>query len=68
MIPDKTIKDLINRHSCLEKELSSEDIDKIFCRKIKRIFNLNEIVDDAKKYLSFRSDKDELEKILSDQV
>ena len=30
MIPDKTIKDLINRHSCLEKELSSEDIDKKF--------------------------------------
>jgi len=68
MIPDKTIKDLINRHSCLEKELSSEDIDKkFFAEKSKEYSNLNEIVDDAKKYLSFRSDKDELEKILSDQ-
>ena len=68
MIPDKTIKDLINRHSCLEKELSSEDIDKkFFAEKSKEYSNLNEIVDDAKKYLSFRSDKDELEKILLDQ-
>ena len=68
MIPDKTIKDLINRHSCLEKELSSEDIDKkFFAEKSKEYSNLNEIVDDAKKYLSFRSDKDELEKILCDQ-
>ncbi len=68
MIPDKTIKDLINRHSCLEKELSSEDIDKkFFAEKSKEYSNLNEIVDDAKKYLSFRSDKDELEKILRDQ-
>ena len=28
MIPDKTIKDLITKHSNLERELSSQDIDK----------------------------------------
>ncbi len=68
MIPDKTIKDLINKHFNLEKELSSENIDKkFFAEKSKEYSNLNEIVDDAKKYLSFRSDKDELEKILRDQ-
>ena len=50
MIPDKTIKDLISKHSNLEKELSSEDIDKkFFAEKSKEYSNLNEIVDDAKK-------------------
>ena len=28
MIPQKTIQDLLNKHSFLEKELSKEDIDK----------------------------------------
>ncbi len=68
MIPDKTIKDLISRHSNLEKELSSEDIDKrFFAEKSKEYSDLNEIVGDAKKFLSFQRDKDELEKILNDQ-
>ena len=68
MIPDKTIKDLISKHSNLEKELSSEDIDKkFFAEKSKEYSNLNEIVDEAKKYLSFTRDKHELEKILGDQ-
>ena len=68
MIPDKTIKDLISKHSNLEKELSSKDMDKkFFAEKSKEYSDLNEIVDDAKKYLSFRKDKDELEKILKDQ-
>ena len=68
MIPDKTIKDLISKHSNLEKELSSKDIDKrFFAEKSKEYSYLNEIVDDAKKYLSFSRDKNELEKILEDQ-
>ena len=68
MIPDKTIKDLISKHSNLEKELSSKNMNKkFFAEKSKEYSNLNEIVDDAKKYLSFRKDKDELEKILDDQ-
>ena len=68
MIPDKTIKDLISKHSNLEKELSSKNMNKkFFAEKSKEYSNLNEIVDDAKKYLSFRKDKDELEKILDDK-
>ena len=68
MIPDKTIKDLISKHSNLEKELSSKNMNKkFFAEKSKEYSNLNEIVDDAKKYLSFREDKDELEKILDDK-
>ena len=35
MIPQKTVEELIIKHSTLEKDLSSENIDKkIVCRKI----------------------------------
>ena len=58
MIPDKTIEDLINKHSNLEKDLSSEEIDKkFFAEKSKEYSDLNEIIDDAKKYISFEKDK-----------
>ncbi len=68
MIPQKTIEELINKHSILEKDLSSGKIDKkIFAEKSKEYSDLNEIVNNAKKYLSFEKDKVELEKILSDQ-
>ena len=68
MIPQKTIEELINKHSTLEKDLSSGKIDKkIFAEKSKEYSDLNEIINDAKKYISFEKDKIELEKILSDQ-
>ena len=68
MIPDKTIKDLIVKHSDLEKDLSSSEIDKkFFAEKSKEYSVLNEIINIAKKYLSFQKDKNELVKILQDQ-
>ena len=68
MIPEKTIKELINKHSILEKDLSSGSIDKkIFAEKSKEYSDLNEIVEDAKSYLAYEKDKLELEKILEDQ-
>ena len=68
MIPEKTIKELINKHSILEKDLSSGTIDKkIFAEKSKEYSDLNEIVEDAKKYITYEIDKLELEKILQDQ-
>ncbi len=68
MIPQKTIQELVNKHSILEKELSKGNIDKkIFAEKSKEYSDLNEIVGDAKSYLSFKKDKAELEKILLDQ-
>ena len=68
MIPDKTINDLINKHANLERELSSGDVDKkFFAEKSKEYSALNEIIEDAKKYLSFEKDKKELEKILVDE-
>ena len=68
MIPNKTINDLINKHANLERELSSGDIDKkFFAEKSKEYSDLNEIIDDAKSYLLFEKDKNELQKILNDQ-
>ena len=68
MIPEKTIKELINKHSILEKDLSSSSIDKkSFAEKSKEYSGLNEIVEDAKRYLNYEKDKLELEKILEDQ-
>ena len=68
MIPLKTIQELIGKHSELEKDLSSGKIEKkVFAEKSKEYSDLNEIINDAKKYISFEKDKDELEKILVDQ-
>ena len=68
MIPIKTIEELIAKHTTLEKELSSGEIDKkLFAEKSKEYSDINEIIQIAKKYLSFESEKKELEKILDDQ-
>ena len=68
MIPEKTIEELINKHSILEKDLSSDKIDKnLFAEKSKEYSDLNDIIENAKKYKSFKKDKLELEKILEDQ-
>ncbi len=68
MIPEKTIEELISRHSSLEKDLASGKIDKKhFAEKSKEYSDLNEIVESAKKYSSYMNDKNELEKILNDK-
>ena len=69
MIPTKTIEELITKHSDLEKQLSSGQIDKkLFADKSKEYADINEIIDIAKKYSTFEEDKKELEKILEDQT
>ena len=68
MIPQKTIQELINKHSVLEKSLSSGEVDKkLFAEMSKEYADLNEIIEDAKKYLSFEKEKIELEKILEEK-
>jgi peptide chain release factor 1 len=69
MIPAKTIEELISKHSNLEKDLSSGEIDKkLFAEKSKEYSDLNEIIISAKKYLSYEEDKKDLEKILNDDT
>ena len=68
MIPEKTIEELIHKHSLLEKDLSSGKVDKkLFAEKSKEYSDLNDIVENAKQYKSFKKDTLELEKILEDQ-
>ena len=68
MIPLKKIEDLITKHSDLERDLSSGKIDKkFFAEKSKEYSDLNEIISDAKKYISFEKDRSELQKILVEQ-
>ena len=68
MIPIKTVEELIEKHSSLEKELSSGKIDKkLFAEKSKEYSDVNEVIDIAKKFINFENDKKELEKILEDQ-
>ena len=67
MIPVKTIEDLIEKHSLLEKELSAGAVDKKqFAEKSKEYSDLNEIIKDAKNYILFDKEKLELTKILED--
>ena len=67
MIPQKTIEELIAKHTMLEKDLSSVDIDKkLFAEKSKEYADINEIIGDARKYIAFENNKKELEKILND--
>ena len=67
MIPLKTIKDLISKHFLLEKELSSGEVDKkLFAEKSKEYSDLNEIIEDAKKYFSYENEKMDLKKIFED--
>ena len=67
MIPLKTIEDLISKHSALEKELSTGEVDKkVFAEKSKEYSDLNDVIDDAKKYFSYEVERKDLEKILED--
>ena len=68
MIPRKTIDEIINKHSILEKELASGTTDKkLFAEKSKEYSILNEIIEDAKNYILYEKNKLELEKIVSDE-
>jgi peptide chain release factor 1 len=67
MIPTKTIEELILKHSLLEKELSTGEVDKkLFAEKSKEYSDLNEIIEDAKRYILFEKERSDLEKIIED--
>ena len=67
-LPINKVKDIINKHSELEKDLSGTKIDsKLFAEKSKEYSNLNEIIKFAFEYLNFEKNKSDLEKIISDK-
>ena len=61
MIPINKVRDLISKHTLLEKELSAGEIDKKkFAEKSKEYSDLNDVVKEAKEYSSFESEKKEI--------
>ena len=67
MVPIKKIEDLINKHSLLEKELSSGKTEKKqFAEKSKEYSDLNDVIENAKQYSSYEKERNELEKIIND--
>ena len=68
MIPLDKIKKIVNKYQILEKELASGDISKKdFVKKSKEYSSIGEIIDQAKSYLVFDKEKNELEKIVEDK-
>ncbi len=66
-LPLKKVLEIINKHKELEKDLSSSDlVSKSFAKKSKEYSSLNEIIEYALAYSNFENDKNELEKIISD--
>ena len=67
MVPLSKVQDLIKKHAKLEKELSSEEIDKnSFAEKSKEYSDLNEIIKEAYSYYNYKKNKEELEKLVND--
>ena len=67
MLHVSKVQKLISKHSQLEKELSSEDIDKKkFAEKSKEYSVLNEIIKEVKAYKDFEKNKKDLDKIIND--
>ena len=67
MIPVDKVREIISRHKLLEKELSSDVVDKKKFAKISKEYSdLNEILDNAREYLSFDETERDLEKIIND--
>ena len=68
MIPLDKIKKIIDTYQLLEKDLASGDISKKdFVKKSKEYASIGEIINEAKRYLSFKKEKEDLEKIIADK-
>ena len=68
MVPIEKVKDIINKHDDLEKELSSGSIDpKLFAKKSKEYSNLGGIIKTAREYLNFESEKTDLVNMVQDK-
>ena len=68
MIPLQKVKNIIEKHNNLEKELASGKIDsKLFAKKSKEYSNLESIIVAAKEYINFESEKNDLQQILEDK-
>ena len=61
MLPLDKVRDIISKHNSLEKDLSTGSVDKKkFAEKSKEYSELNDIINEAKEYLSFDNEKIDL--------
>ena len=68
MIPIEKVKSIVKNYEILEKELASGDIDKKnFVKKSKEYSSLGEIINEAKGYINFEKEKNELKKIIEEK-
>ncbi len=68
MLPQEKVKNLIDRHIELEKELSQGKIDKNKYAEISKEYSdLSEIIKQAKEYLNFQNEIEELNNIINDK-
>ena len=69
MLPREKVQNLIDRHLELEKELSSGRVEKKkFAEISKEYSDLNDIINQAKEYLSYHKDFEELNNIINDKT
>ncbi len=68
MLPQEKVKNLIDRHLELEKELSSGEVNKNnFAEISKEYSDLSEIIPHAKEYLNYSKENKDLNNIISDK-
>jgi peptide chain release factor 1 len=68
IVPIDKVKDIVNKHDALEKELSSGHIDpKLFVKKSKEYSSLGGIIEIAREYLNFENEKKDLVNMIQDK-
>ena len=68
MISLEKVKQIVNKYETLEKELASGNINKKdFAKKSKGYSSIREVINQARSYLGFEKEKEELEKIIEDK-
>ena len=68
MVPIDKVKEIIDKHDVLEKELSSGKIDpKLFAKKSKEYSNLGTIIQVARDYVNFETEKKDLINMVQDK-
>jgi len=68
MIPIEKIKSIVDRYNSIEKDLSSGSIDKKdFVKKSKEYSSIGDIINEAKGYISFQKEREELVKMIEEK-
>ena len=68
MIPLEKVKQIVSTYETLETELASGNIDKKdFVKKSKEYSSIREVIDQARNYIGFEKEKEELKKIIEDK-